>query len=210
MMSYQNTKKAITLVELIIAISLFGLIIAGVMAFDSASREFFQSSERATDVLNELTFVLEHIQKNVMLAIGDADDSGMTLTNPRVGDYTLVIRQDINRVNGVINNTPEDYSDDRFVTYNIDSGQNTISVAELFDGAAYVPEVLTRKLFLDPNSTYSTVDFTLKDDLELQIIALALLFDISKPEDPRTNPRVEVKDQSFFPLSQSGHPALVP
>ncbi|MCD6228847.1 MAG: hypothetical protein J7K17_05170 [Candidatus Omnitrophica bacterium] len=102
-------RKSITLVELIIAISLLGVILLGVTAFDVASRYFLKSNERKSQIVNELTFILEHLSKNINQAVGDISNPGIVKVeqNSRV---LLHLRQDVLR-------TPNDYSDDLWVTY---------------------------------------------------------------------------------------------
>ncbi|HDN86289.1 MAG TPA: hypothetical protein ENG49_03615 [Candidatus Omnitrophica bacterium] len=102
-------RKSITLVELIIAISLLGVILLGVTAFDVASRYFLKSNERKSQIVNEFTFILEHLSKNINQAVGDISNPGIVKVeqNSRV---LLHLRQDALR-------TPNDYSDDLWVTY---------------------------------------------------------------------------------------------
>ena len=102
-------RKSITLLELIIGISLLIVIILGVTAFDVASRYFLKSSERKSQIINELNFILEHLSKNINQAVGDISNPGIVKVeqNSRV---LLHLRQDVLR-------TPNDYSDDLWVTY---------------------------------------------------------------------------------------------
>ncbi|MBU2437394.1 MAG: prepilin-type N-terminal cleavage/methylation domain-containing protein [Candidatus Omnitrophica bacterium] len=74
----QNSLTGFTLIELILALALLGVIILGVTAFDVASREFLRSSRRKAQVLNEAVFVLEHIAKRAVSGIGD-------ISNPAIG-----------------------------------------------------------------------------------------------------------------------------
>lgn len=182
-----HKRKSVTLVELIIAVSLFIAIIAGVMSFDVASREFFASSERKTDVLNDLTFVLEHLHKNVTIGIGD-DTGGRRAINvsqndPVAGAITITINQDTPL-------TPANYGDDTAVTYVFDPAPGINQVT--FQG-----EILSRKL------TAVTIQET---DGGLEILNITMLDDPSTAMDERTNPQVIVTDQFFFPLSQSLSP----
>jgi hypothetical protein len=101
-------KKSISLIELLIAISLLSLIIIGAGSFHLASSQFLHSSERKTEVLNEMTYILEHMQKYVMQASGDINNPGIDSQNLPT-QKRLHIR--------LANNTPDDLSDDDWVTY---------------------------------------------------------------------------------------------
>ena len=102
-------RKSITLLELIIGISLLVVIILGVTAFDVASRYFLKSSERKSQVINELNFILEHLSKNVNQAVGDISNSGIVKVD-QSNRVLLHLRQDALR-------TPNKYNDDLWVTY---------------------------------------------------------------------------------------------
>jgi len=201
-------KKSVTLVELIIAVSLLLVIIVGAGAFNLASRELLTSSETKTQVLNELTFVLEHIGKNVSLATGDvSNDIGNISTGNSIGievsagpPKILRIRQDINPATGVWNNTPDNYSDDRIVEYTFKSGfPYTID----FEG-----EILTDGFVED---TVFPFDITVKKLTGgVEITNLAVMLDPPITDaDPRDNPLVTIVDKIgnptvfFFPLSHS-------
>ena len=62
--------KAITLVELMIAVALMGVVILGAVSFDAASRKMVGSSERRAVVMNDLAYILDAIDKDVELASG--------------------------------------------------------------------------------------------------------------------------------------------
>ena len=105
-------RKSITLLELIIGISLLVVIILGVTAFDVASRYFLKSNERKSQIVNEFTFILEHLSKNINQAVGDISNPGIVKVDQSstFGRVLLHLRQDALR-------TPNDYSDDLWVTY---------------------------------------------------------------------------------------------
>jgi len=116
-------RKSITLLELIIGISLLIVIILGVTAFDVASRYFLKSSERKSQIINELNFILEHLSKNINQAVGDISNPGIVKVE-QDNRVLLHLRQDAN--------TPEDYTDDLWVTYayyTTSSGANSYTLA---------------------------------------------------------------------------------
>lgn len=144
-------KKAVTLMELLIAVGLLMVIVFGATTFHFASTEFLRSSERKADVLNEITLVLEHLHKNVSLATGEPDNYGINVTNSG-STWTLTIRQDLR---ADINNvgtlwspllTPGNFADDRRVRYVFDSNNNTVTFEVLSSGV--LAETLTNR-FVD-------------------------------------------------------------
>jgi type II secretory pathway pseudopilin PulG len=65
-------KKTVTLMELIIALSILGIVVLGAMSFDQAARGFLRSSERQTAIVNDATLATDHMAKMGLTAIGDA------------------------------------------------------------------------------------------------------------------------------------------
>jgi len=84
-------KRAVTLIELIMAIALMGVVILGVASFDVGSRRFLQASERKTQVLNEATLIMDRITRDALTAVGN-------VTAPAIGTTatTITINQDTN------------------------------------------------------------------------------------------------------------------
>jgi len=108
--------KAITLMELIVAISLLGVIILGVASFDLGSRQMFKSSERKTQVMNEAALILDRIAKDAIMGIGDVGNPAITTTAT-----TLNIVQDDG--NGVRE------ASDVVISYVFDNGAHTLTRA---------------------------------------------------------------------------------
>ena len=179
-------RKAITLVELIISMTLFGVIILGAVAFSLSSEKFLSSSENSTEVLNDLTFILQHVHKSFLVATGDINNQGVAfLVN------TVTIRQDLN-LNGNSLNTPGNYSDDRTVAYRFAGGQVTFDVSK---GGVSNPTVVLTNFFIDlgaPNAFGLSLNVL---DGGLAISNLTLRLDPTNPVvDPRTNPQVSTID----------------
>lgn len=189
-------KRSVTIVELIISMVLLGVIVLGASAFNFSANRFLTSSEKKTQVLNDLTFVLQHLHKNIILGTGDIVNSGITIPATR----RLAIRQDLNS-SGTPNYTPSNYSDDRTVVYAF--GVVGSSYAIMFsnnNGTTW--EVLTRSL------VSSSLVINLVDG-EVEIKNLSLRLDPSSPADSRHNPEVSTQDLLgkttvyFHPLAQS-------
>jgi len=122
-------RKSVTLVELLISIVLLGVMVLGATAFHLSGERFLSSSEKKTQVLNDLTFVLQHLHKNVLLGTGDYNNPGIVASAG-----VLNIRQDIDAA-GNPNFTPTDYSDDRIVAYLFGIATSPKSIMFSNDGA---------------------------------------------------------------------------
>ncbi len=72
--------KAITLIELLIAISLIAMVIWGASSIDVFSRSQFFIAERKAKVQNEATYVLSHISKQLAESIGDISNPAVTVS----------------------------------------------------------------------------------------------------------------------------------
>ena len=130
-----NRRTGITLLELIIAISLLGVLALAFTSIQSFSQYHAIGSDRRAKVQNELSFVLEHIAKNIQRASGDYNNPPIqTVANG------FRVRVDVNTTP-----TPSTYADDTWYNYVL-SG-NTLSC----NG-----EVLTTRLVSGTNSNYPT------------------------------------------------------
>lgn len=109
-----NPKRGFTLIELIIAISLVGMIILAIVAVDVASRRFVNTSDFEARAQNQIGPVLEMIAKDVSRAVGGGLKPGINQTNAT----NIGARLDINSA-GTPNNTPWDYSDDTWAVYGL-------------------------------------------------------------------------------------------
>lgn len=75
-----SQKKAITLMELLIAVSLIGLLSIGIWSIDLFSRHQLMTSDRRARAQNEASFALEHMAKEIIKAIGDKDNPAANTT----------------------------------------------------------------------------------------------------------------------------------
>lgn len=174
-----SLKKSVTLVELIISITLLGVIILGAIAFHLSSERFLTSSETKTQVLNELTFVLQHLHKNILLATGDLTNVGIDAS----GVTILRIRQDRN-----VPKTPADYSDDRWVRYEFRPNPQH-DVRFRVEGVGGWETLTTHYMFWAP--------MAFRVDLingGVRVSNLIMRLDPTSLEDPSTNPEVTTID----------------
>lgn len=189
-------KSGVTLVELIIAMSLLGIVVLGATTFDLASRQFLTSSERKTQVLNELTFILEHMNKNVHKATGDISNLGLIIPGGSGGQ--IWIRQDSNL-------TPQNYNDDKWLRYSYNSNNYNLNFCSDFNknsnSCNVTEELLSRRvidIIFNSGSGGGWVN------------RLKLRYDPTKPIDTRENPEANMNvtsdpNQNLFhtPFSHS-------
>lgn len=79
----------LTLVELLITISLMGMIILAITAIDVGSRRFLNTANYEAQVQSEVSPVLERMVKDITLAYGQSDNPGINIT----GSNQITIRR---------------------------------------------------------------------------------------------------------------------
>jgi hypothetical protein len=199
-------RKSLTLVELLISVALMGVIILGAFAFENASRKLLRTSERKVDVLNDLTFVMEHFHKNVLFGIGDITAGNATVPNNRMalnlsengGVYTLTVWQDTNQ-DAMLNTT--DGSDVQ-VQYVFDPSDNVNRITFRSDASDPATEEVLAENFVTPSEQGNAFGISLENG-GVRIQNMSMIFDLDRPYDPSDNPQLEIREQYFFPLSQS-------
>jgi hypothetical protein len=186
-------KRAITLLELLIAISLLLLIVLGVGVFDIASRRFLRSSETKVSVVNDLAYILEHINKYISLATGDINVPGIVLPD----STHLRIRVDLNNPP-----TPNNYTDDTWLEYRL-NGHNlefcsNFNITTNRCRTSY--EILSSKLVETDSFSFSQPQIN-----QIVISGLKLRYKPSKPVDSSQNPEVGIYPATitFTSLSHS-------
>ena len=168
-----SLKKSVTLVELIISITLLGVIILGVAAFHLSSERFLSSSEKKTQVLNELTFMLQHLHKNVLVATGDV--VAVANIGIRPTGNVLVIDQEGQTVR---------------YEFGVGPGNRRIRFRVLPPGGT--PWQILTESFVNLGFGMSLNT----NDGGLAVTNLALRLDPTKPKDDSKNPEVTTIDTS--------------
>lgn len=96
------SKKAVTLLELLITIVLLSLIVFLFNNIDLFSRYHLISAERQIRLQNEVSFVLEHMHQHIIGAIGDASNFPI---KPYTDNRGIRVRIDDNPADGRISTT---------------------------------------------------------------------------------------------------------
>lgn len=80
-------KKAMSLIELLVASALLLIIILAIFALDKSSRDFYRSTKRKSEVAAEVNFAIEHMNKHLMQVAGkDAGGFAAQQINPVIVD----------------------------------------------------------------------------------------------------------------------------
>jgi hypothetical protein len=186
-------KKSLTLIELLITMVLISVVVLSIYGLYNLSFNIFKSSDRRAEVVNELSYVLDHIDKSVYLGTGWVDRPVVDVTTTGAPDFTVEIFQDLD-ANGDPLNTPADETDDRIARYVFHTGNNIIT----FEIDNLGPETLTNRL-VDPDNNLD-ID---TDDGELVINDLSFRYNPAEAEDSKFNPEVSISEQRFHTLTQS-------
>jgi len=166
--------KAITLVELVIAISLMSVVILGATTFDTSSRKFLGSSERRAAVLNELNLVLDYMQK-------DAANCTWSFNSTVVGgDNWLRMNQDLT-------NSPGNPGTGN-VTYVF--GVANANILKRCDNTGAC--VILSRRFVAPN-------YTLSNPYQAIFNSPTVRYDPTRAVDNSTNPQVTSGSIYFYP-----------
>ncbi len=96
-----SLNKAVTLAELIIAVVLLSVVVLTVSSIDRFSRFHLRTSQRRAELQNIVSYVLEHMSKNLISAIGNEQIDGVnsvaiTGSNPVNGWAWLYVFRDLN------------------------------------------------------------------------------------------------------------------
>jgi hypothetical protein len=149
---------------------LVGVILLGTTSFDIGSRQFLQSSERKTQVLNEATLILDHITKDALRGIGDA--ANPALFQCSAGE--LCIKQDTNG-DGI---RDDSNTTDHVVAYSFNQGTHKVVVQPDINNAT--TQVLSQRV--------TTFSFTINDNTA--DVSVTLLFNPTETQDSFSNPGV--------------------
>ena len=160
-------KKATTLTELVIAVSLMAIVIFGAVSFDVASRSIMGTSERKVSIVNDFSLVADYFHKDASKATAySGTNSCFYITNPSSGVVNVAMQQDVSN--------PASSADDVYVTYSFNYPAKTIYRNGEAMTNHYANEVALAQ-FVSDNSSINIVD-------------LGLRFDVANVANASTNP----------------------
>ena len=116
--------KSLSLVELLIAVSIFALIVVGFSNIDTFSRYHVVNSDRRVKLQNDASYVLEHMAKETIRAIGNESINGTdtvvkTIDNPNDKSIQIYIDASGNGKREAPVNNPG-VNQDHWIAYRLD------------------------------------------------------------------------------------------
>jgi len=185
----ENNNKGMTLIELLIAVCIFGLIIAGISSIDTFCRYHVVSSDKRVKLQNDVSFILEHMAKEIGKAIGDANNLPVVIedSNRRVKIYVDLASDGSSTGDGRM-----DTEGDRWIAYQYsDSPNYEIRYYYDYNGHPNDYEVLSKKI-----SSFSPAYTSGSDYVGIQLFAC---WDPSVAGGTLDNPSLEMKNRIYMP-----------
>jgi len=132
------SKKGVTLLELLIAMVLLGVIVLTFASIENFGRFHTINADRRAKVQNEVSFLLSHIAKSIQSAVGDVN-------NPPIQGLAdgFRVRIDTNAIA-----TPGIFTDDLFFNYRLAANTLNFSCTPAGAGSPACPadEVLSNRI----------------------------------------------------------------
>ena len=204
----ERREKGLTLVELIITIVLLSVVILAATTFDYSSIYMFESSRKKAILVNEMSLIFEHIARYAVAATGDIANPGIVVGTKSATESYVMLRIDSNK-------TPDDYTDDTWVRYEVDHATGSERVYSgsfqeyhirfCSDWRITPPkcnsswERLTTRVIPDDNGNYPTFSLTSPNVFSLSNVVL--LYDPDQtpfPRHVRRNPDLYLTDPVTF------------
>jgi Tfp pilus assembly protein PilE len=190
--------RGITLLELLIASILMVIVTLALVSIDTFSRHHMKTSDRRSRLQNEITFVLENMQKYVSRGVGKVNASSYNVLQYVANGF---------RIRVDLRNTPSDFTDDLYFDYVLSVSNLTCSCGPVGAGPAACPadcpaggEILSSHmvtgyqsaLTMPNNPTLAGYYVNITDNGSAVEVGLAARWD---PTTPKTaeNPQVEMK-----------------
>lgn len=194
-----KNKNGMTLVELIAASVVTGIVMLGVASMDISLRNAFQGVSRNSIVAARASGVMHHISKNIAETTGDSQDLGVSTQTS--SPASLWIRKDPITTTG----TPADYTDDGWFVYQYDSG--TSSLLYCSTSAKNVACVTTIQSFpnivsFEPTFINSSTNY----DFDVSV-KLTSRYDTATAADDLSNPQYSVSSIFNLPVAGSTIPS---
>jgi len=158
-----NRISGVTLIELVIALTIFSLMVLAFSNIDTFSRYHLLASDKRAKLQNDASYVLEHMAKNIGQAIGNTRQAPAPVDTSTIsGDRAIRVWVDYN-----LNGKLDTYPTDRQVAYRFtDAGGNADDRYQIWyydscvgpncnQAGSSSPEIISRKIY-DFSATYST------------------------------------------------------
>jgi hypothetical protein len=151
----RNSCRGITLMELIIALVLLCLLVMGISNIDAFCRSVFLGADRKAKTVNEVSYVVEHMGKQIGMAVGDANNTPVVFASPPAycTKAAKIWTDNTSAMNGIYDGS------DRQIMYCFNNTSHSITYYSDFLVAPGTFEELSHNvLSFDANLTRNTVD----------------------------------------------------
>jgi len=194
-------KKAVTLVELLLATALLGTILLAVGVFELFSLRMYHKQDYHKEVFSEVVFIVSHLNKYIQNAIGDKNNQGISVNWVSPASSCKCTGKDHSSCNCYVEirndtgNTPSKYSDDTIRIYAYNSPDYELRFyPDKTDSEKYT--VLSRKVV---DCEFS---FNIDTSQIFKIDKLKLRYD-PKRGASQENPEAEISSINLFSFSHS-------
>lgn len=186
-------KKALGLIELLVASALVLVVIMAVFALDTSSRKYYKSSEYTALVAAELSFAAEHMHKRIMKVAGKAGNEEAPYNIVEIDPTHDFIEFYVD-----LNSTPSELEDDTLMRYADDRSRNAIYFCDDWTGTECLGNV---EYLAQGHVLKAEFEPFLNDEDEELVCGLDLKingrYDASKAAVVHKNPEYDL-DTSFF------------
>jgi len=184
-----HLNKSLTIIELLIAVSIFALIVVGFSNIDTFSRYHVITSDKKAKLQNDASYVLEHMTKEINKAIGDVNQSEPAVSVTTIdSDPAIIAWIDYNQ-NGKRDSAPSD----RRIAYRYRSSPDyQMRYYSDYSGSPTSYEIISRKISAFSRSltdNYVFVEITTCDDPDGSLAACGTL----------DNPQLTMKNRIYMP-----------
>ncbi len=182
-------KKSLSLLEVVLAMVMLGMIVLAATSLDVASVEFFKSSNRKVEVINEVSLVMNHVEKSAISAHGWINNPGFGIMSGGDGIWF--------RLDGSRPPSPSDYTDDDYVFYRFDSGTNQIEYCKANSMISFSSACPGQSQIL--SNRIETCTFSYPADSVVVQAEITGIYDPAGPAaDERENPHVQMRSMFFL------------
>lgn len=175
--------KSLTLIELLLAVCIFAVIVIGLSSIGIFSQYYVISSDRRAKLQNDVSSALEHMNKNVLQGIGNANEPPLEkITNG------FRVRRDLNAPP-----TPADLTDDTWISYTLSGNTLSCDLNSETLSTFIISGVVNGQLPSEPTSGFY-IDLT-DNDTSIEIGLVARF----QPANPVSidNPQIAMKSRSY-------------
>lgn len=133
---YNLSKRSVTLIELLVAITLIGLLILGIFSLEIYARFHLLTFDRRAKLQNEVSLALEHMSKYISQGVGN--QAQIPAAQPPLellgNGFRVRVDRNLTRIPPA-NPTPGNLNDDNWINYTL-TGNDLVCSCSAITGAS--------------------------------------------------------------------------